>query len=94
MPNSSRADRLKRLKVAIVDASERLEEADERYQAIKPERSQVLNWRLRDAGLVSRSSNKHYALLYPGIEVIFRTAAIYGWIRFRESTRGNRSRLC
>ena len=51
------ADRLRQLHPRIVDASERLEEAGEHYQAIKPERGKELNWRPGDAGLVRRYSN-------------------------------------
>lgn len=51
------AERIKRLHPRISAASERLEEAGERYQAIKPERSQALVWRPIDAGFVERYWN-------------------------------------
>jgi hypothetical protein len=51
------ADRLKHLHPKIVGAAGRLEEAGDRYEAIKPERSEALNWRPCDADFVGRYSN-------------------------------------
>jgi hypothetical protein len=57
----SLAGRLKRLHPAIVEASERLEEAGERYDAIKPEKSPTLTWRWAvDADLVEKYQNSPY----------------------------------
>lgn len=51
------ADRIKCLHPSIVEAYKRLDEAGERYQAIKPDRSQALVWRPTDAGFVDRYRN-------------------------------------